>query len=149
LLTLFIVFIFYNATGISQNFSTRKEVGLSLLAGFLAVMALGPLIIFLLITIVGAPLILLVLALYIGGLLFGWAVMCRKVGNWFFSLLHLQVPDLLDTFIGFILLSLLVAIPWMGLFFLFFFCILSLGIFTRYLWMVIKRKPAPISQAMG
>ncbi|MHA2611954.1 MAG: bactofilin family protein [bacterium JZ-2024 1] len=149
LLTLLIVFIFYQPTEFSQKFSTREQAGLSLLAGFLAIMALIPLLLLLMVSIVGIPLIFIVVPLYVGGLFFGWAVLCRKTGNWFFSLFRMQVHDLLDTFVGFVLLTLLTVIPLVGGVFFLFFCVLSLGIFTRYLWMIVRQKSTPAPQPTG
>ncbi len=145
-LTLLTVLLFQPSTGSSQTFSSRQQLLISLLIGFLSLMAFLPICIFLVISLVGIMLIPLVVILYLGAWIFGWAVMCRKTGNWFFTLFRTNVHDLLDTAVGFILLSILVWLPVVGGFFFFLFLMISLGIFYRFLWLRLRpsRVPTPI-----
>jgi len=89
--------------------------GVSLLAGLILLVVVPPLVVFLLITLIGIPLGLILLAMYVFMIYFSRAFAGLAIGRWLFARFGRPEMSLyVDLLVGLLILWLLMAIPFVG-----------------------------------
>ncbi len=96
---------------------TQMHPWKALLAGIAASILLAPVSVMLLITIVGIPLIPVLVVLVSAATFFGFAAMCQLIGLKFFNAIKKpNQPMLLEVLVGFVAIGLIALIPVVGAF---------------------------------
>lgn len=117
----------------------RQRTGISLLAGFVALVCIPVAVLILFITVIGVPLALLSLLLYFVLLPMGYVVSAIGLGQWGLALFRAEATGRLGWRIGatclaLVLLALLGAIPWLGGLVALAMLLIGLGTIMLQLW---------------
>ena len=94
---------------------TQMHPWKALLAGVITSVLLAPISVMLLVTIVGIPLVPVLIVLVSAATFFGFAAMCQLIGLKFFMIINKPgKPMFIEVLVGFVIIGLITLIPFVG-----------------------------------